>query len=830
MRRFAKSTENSLRTACERLAKICKIGEIGTMTQHARFLLLMLCKRLLLPALFLACISAGSALAQDKSAAAISAPEAAAATKRLDKLEQHVNNQELLNIRRLESVESRMETMDNNVNRVLLIFGLLLVLVLAMLVNYQRLAGRMAEERIHKASEKAETLMRDIQRELTRPETEFLRIGYFLRRLMREFLEQQVLSADIAKVRVYGQDPNLPVSLHCIAHSLVAGYEERWKDAIEQLEQLRQMDRHDPFVLLHLSNAHAHFSRRHSVKKEQQYHSKMSSQYYAQYVMMAASAPGTPQTRGDPAKWRLDTTRPTAQRDAAPPSPVQVITAPAPAVDAIQKPASVSAPKAQRPDHLPSHQIVVAEKPKPMAKAPPLRSATPSSVLHAEAAPPPPAQVIAAPAVDAIQKPAAVSAPKVQRPDHSPSHQIVVAAKPKPMAKAPPLRSVTPSSVLHAEAKPSSDIAVSPPKSSTATDVISKSKPVAPAASASPKTQAAVRPTPRLAAQPQPVKSLAPVKPIISSQSESPASVNDAAVDGNDKLIRHQIGGVAEAPPINRAPSHQIVAAEESKPVAPAASASPKTQAAVQPIPRLAAQPQPVKSPSPIISSPAESPVPVNAKPVNGTVVNGSGKSFLHKIGKAVSRNADVAIRTPIGILKGLRANRIAEPLPVFTLPDLSTIPESAPVAELKMWQHIRKGDNHMIAAGGETSLRRRNKRIDAALQSYTEAQTHKTNLTLYLNWGMALQGKAMHVPSPKRDLYFNAAVDKFMAGNVIAPHRFDLAIASLYAALGAADECHQWLQQLSENGQLDKSLLHTAPEFDNMRNQSWFADFLQDG
>ena len=189
-----------------------------------------------------------------------------------------MNNQELLALRRMEGVEWKITAMDNNLNRVLLIFGLLMALALFLMINYHRAQTRLLSERVNRAARESEELMRDIQRDLLRPEMEFLRIGHFLRDLMRRFFESPPEAGEVMQARSFARDPNLPVALHCIAQTLVAEYEKRWPDAVASLERLRHLEPKDPLALLHLSAAHRRLSARHHERRDKQRHLKLSNQ------------------------------------------------------------------------------------------------------------------------------------------------------------------------------------------------------------------------------------------------------------------------------------------------------------------------------------------------------------------------------------------------------------------------------------------------------------------------------------------------------------------------------------------------------------------------
>lgn len=181
------------------------------------------------------------------------------------------------------------------------------------------------------------------------------------------------------------------------------------------------------------------------------------------------------------------------------------------------------------------------------------------------------------------------------------------------------------------------------------------------------------------------------------------------------------------------------------------------------------------------------------------------------------------------GAAKKISGGESSANLPVLPTPMISEVPENAASeTETEMWSEIRRGDLCMEQAAGVFNLRRRHRLIDRALTHYTQAQGNKTNQTLYLNWGLALLGKALHMPPKKRDPFFNAAIDKFLAGNVIAPHRFDFSLASLYAIIGNAVECRRWLQKSRESQTLDMESLRNAPDFDGVRGLPWFSEFMR--
>ncbi|MGU9951435.1 MAG: hypothetical protein ACNYPH_03865 [Gammaproteobacteria bacterium WSBS_2016_MAG_OTU1] len=599
--------------------------------------------------------------------------------RRLDLLEQHVNNQELLSLRRVEGVEGLITSLDHNINRILLIFGLAMFLALALMVNYHRAQTRLSSERVNRAVREAESLMRDIHGDLLRPEMEFLRIGHFLRQIMRNFFEQTPDSAAIAQMRVYARDPNLPMSLHCISQALLAEYEKRWSDAAKILEQLRQLEPKEPFVLLHLSGVHRQISERFVDIPEKQKHTKLANQYYAQYAMVV----------------RLE--------------------------DA----------------HLPTTPAPPPYKPSTRATA-----ATPPPVSeHAPTPPPADAPVITPP-------------PTTTAPITAPAHQQTA----KPRATSDP------------GANPDLLIQV-------------KNRKVAP-----------------------------PAKPATANAPSAVAS--NATQNGSTPSQTSTIVPPAKPTPAN----------------APSAVASNATQNGS------------ASSQTSVIVPPAQQTAQVSTPPTNG-VKKPNGKTFLPSSkfvssaqAKQMADKAGTVFKSSYAnLVKNLNgATNILNPspdkMPFLPVPGLSVVPKTAETpAELSMWEQIRKGDLCMAQAESIMSIRRRNNIIDKALTYYAKAQVHKTNETLYLNWGLAFLGKALHLPEKKRDPFFNAAIDKFMAGNVISPHQFDFVLASLYGIIGHANDCRKWLAKSQESGKINQESLRSAPDFDNVRNLPWFTEFMQD-
>ena len=200
--------------------------------------------------------------------------------------------------------------------------------------------------------------------------------------------------------------------------------------------------------------------------------------------------------------------------------------------------------------------------------------------------------------------------------------------------------------------------------------------------------------------------------------------------------------------------------------------------------------------------------------------------AIMEKSAAAWKRAKPAAMKVKDGLGKISHAiapqDEILPPLPV---PEVTDIPPEAIGPEALMWRAIRAGDAAMADALPARTFRERHRKIDQAIGLYAEAQSHKTNDVLYFNWGLALLGKALNTPDKKRAVFMNAAVDKFMAGNVVRPGAFDFHLASLYALMGDGENCRKWLRACAERNNLDSASLD-APDFDAMRGQDWFREF----
>ena len=67
------------------------------------------------------------------------------------------------------------------------------------------------------------------------------------------------------------------------------------------------------------------------------------------------------------------------------------------------------------------------------------------------------------------------------------------------------------------------------------------------------------------------------------------------------------------------------------------------------------------------------------------------------------------------------------------------------------------------------------------------------------------------------------------MAGNVVKKNYFDFSLAMLYAIMDNPEECKKWLDKAANSDTLDVDTLRHAPDFDGVRNEPWFAEFLRE-
>ena len=627
----------------------------------------------------------------------------------LVEVEQRLFDDGALTRRRIEHVETRLDASERRVNALLGILALVLLLGFFFIAGNLRARQQLLSERVSRVSRDAETLMRDIQHELRRPELEHLRISQMLRRLVRQLRspDPSLSGAQfIPEMRAACNDPYLPASLYFMARVLSAEHDGNWNIAAQMLEQLREMDVKDPDVLLHLSHVHKNIAVNTADREVRNRHQRLSYQYYAQFA-------------------------------------------------AAMKSEAARTDDLQQPDKIP---------PPPRAK----RQTTPP--------PPPPAPHDAVQAVQpaAVQPAQPQSAPAVVRRE-PPASVIVKPQTPPPRREtppAPPVVFIKPQTPPPARQENSSAQATQPQATQPQT--------------AQPQT-----------AQPQAAQPQAAQPQAAQPQAAQPQAAQPQAAQ-------------------RQATQPQATQTQAAQPATPPPPARPAAQ------PQAAQQQQQQPTPA----------QPATDKPeADGAARRGGFKDRMIKFGRNNIRVSAVGsgLKNSFGGLRNFIKEENNDPLPFLPVPAMSETPPSAAgnAGEMRMWMSIARGDRSMRLAASAKSLRERNRLIDAAINGYTQAQASNTNRTLYHNWGLALLAKALHVPDKKRAPFFNAAVDKFMAGNVVSPHYFDFHLASLYAIIGNKQECLKWLEVARASGNLEVESLMQAPDFDTVRNEPWFDQFL---
>ena len=667
--------------------------------------------------------------------------------KEIEELEQRFVRQEILALQRVEDVETRIEILDRHFNRVFLILGLSAALALMLFAAHQRSRNRLNTERLNRAVREADMLRDDIRRELHRPETEFLRIGHFLRRMMRESLDAKPAERHFSEIRAIIRDPNVPVSLHYMAQILLFEHDSRWRDAEHVLEQLRQMDPEDPFVLLHLFHVHTRISEGSGDSYDRKRHRQTANQYYAQFAVIA-------QTKDIPAS--------PATAKKSPPAPKT----PPPAIAAAESESENDSKTAENDSEFDSESA--AENITKNAAESESKSAAES---------------------ESDSKSAAESKSKTsENVSESDSENIVKNAAESESKSAAESESKTAENDSESDSESASENIVK-------NAVESESKSAAESAS---KTAENV------------------------SESESKTSEKDSE---NDSESESESSAEVQTN-ISKPPQSEIVHTK------PAQSPPVKTEFAPPQIvpPKPPQPPQPAET-KPVPKMPPSLPSAANGKkrPAENLLMKKIGKLSWRGIGGAIKNKTVNLIGEATNVAGKINNGANGDIPPFLPVPAISELPEKKGTAESEMWKCIRAGDLAMAQAAAVANMRHRNRLIDRALISYAQAQGHKTNETLYLNWGLSLLGKALHLPLKKREPFFNAAIDKFLAGNVISPHRFDFSLATLYAIIGRETECKQWLATARESGTLNLESLHHAPDFDGVRNQPWFAEFMRD-
>ncbi len=692
--------------------------------------------------------------------------------KEIEELEQRFVRQEILALQRVEDVETRIEILDRHFNRVFLILGLSAALALMLFAAHQRSRNRLNTERLNRAVREADMLRDDIRRELHRPETEFLRIGHFLRRMMRESLDAKPAERHFSEIRAIIRDPNVPVSLHYMAQILLFEHDSRWRDAEHVLEQLRQMDPEDPFVLLHLFHVHTRISEGSGDSYDRKRHRQTANQYYAQFAVIA-------QTKDIPAS--------PATAKKSPPAPKT----PPPAIAAAESESENASKTAENDSEFDSESAAenitknAAESKSKSAAESESKSAAESESESASKI----AENVSESDSESVAKSAAESKSKTsENVSESDSENIVKNAAESESKSA-------------AESKSKTSENVSESDSESASENIVKN-----AVESESKTSENV--------------SESDSENIAENVSESESKTSEKDSE-NDSESESESG--AEVQTNISKPQSEIVHTK------PAQSPPVKTEFAppqiVPPKPPKTAETKPAPKMPPSLPSAANG----KKRPAENLLMKKIGKLSWRGIGGAIKNKTVNLIGEATNVAGKINNGANGDIPPFLPVPAISELPEKKGTAESEMWKCIRAGDLAMAQAAAVANMRHRNRLIDRALISYAQAQGHKTNETLYLNWGLSLLGKALHLPLKKREPFFNAAIDKFLAGNVISPHRFDFSLATLYAIIGRETECKQWLATARESGTLNLESLHHAPDFDGVRNQPWFAEFMRD-
>ena len=575
----------------------------------------------------------------------------------------------------------------------------------------------------------------------------------------------------------------------------------------------------------------------------------------------ASAAPATPAAAEIPAPI-LDSPRPPETRppaaatnggapppaQSAPPSanqprplvpPPQWKTAPPP-VEKTPPPAPSASIAAK-----PQPQI---ESPSPVAKVPPPAPAVVKAQPQVESpppAPPPPLQSVApsakkpdliAPPVAKTPPPASLAA-KLQLQNKPPAPPPApIAAKPQPQNTPPPQAASDKSWRLSKMFRrtPKEESKIVAPVASVAS--------VAPVASQAP--QAKVSPVVAQNAAPQPRPQEPPLRPPLPPNPDSPPSrpkppppKPSIAAPPHPSLphiptAMPPVGAPPPKPPVAAAsasketpapPPPKIETPPKSALLGKLASVAAQAKSRPAPPPKAAVAPAPPESPKPApkaASKPAPQPPTKPTQPVAAPTAAPTKKA-VESPPRQSNGKADGGIKKRF--LAGINGFGFAKK----PAPQLPSIPADVSDAERKMWIEIRAAEEWAHKSRAAKTRSRRGKLMDKALARYEAAQNHKTSRKLYYDWGVAYVGRALIEPEEKRSYFLAAAADKFIAGNVNAPHAFDFHLASIYALMKDDKKCEHWLSQAAEHGGLDAAALSADPEFETMRGKDWFRRFL---
>ena len=789
---------------------------------------------------------------------------------------------------RVANAESRLADAREYLDRLLLIFLISIVLVLFLFANNLRLHHRGATQRILRISREAEIALGGLKREMANPEMENMRTAQALRTMMRRLREGSLSALPpnlAAQVEAAAAHPHLPVMVHLMAVALLSEQRADWRGARAHLARLHEMDERDADVLLHLSHVHRRLAEKFGDENDM----KMSYRYYTRFAMNEGRSDPQFELPPPPAATVAATETETAIAIEAKKEAATAAATPAPATPATPATAEIPAPISDSPRPPEARAPAAASnggtpppaqsepppvnQPRPLVPPPQWKTAPPP----VEKAPPPasPSAPIAAkpqpqiepPPVAKAPPPAPIAAPP--QPQNKPLAPPLAPSAKKPDLIAPPVAKTPPPASLAAKLQLQNKPPAPPPLAAkpqpqntpppqTASDKgwrLSKmfrrtpkeeSKivaPVAPAASQAP--QIKVSPVVAQNAAPQPRPQEPPLRPPLPPNPDSPPSrpkppppKPSIAAPPHPSLPHIPTA----MPPVGAPPLKPPVAAasagkETPAPPPPKIETPPKSallgklasvaaQAKSRPAPpsKVAVAPAPPESPKPsapkLATKAAPQPPTKPTKPVAAPTAAPTKKA-VESPPRQSNGKADGGIKKRF--LAGINGFGFAKK----PAPQLPSIPADVSDAERKMWIEIRAAEEWAHKSRAAKTRSRRGKLMDKALARYEAAQNHKTSRKLYYDWGVAYVGRALIEPEEKRSYFLAAAADKFIAGNVNAPHAFDFHLASIYALMKDDKKCEHWLSQAAEHGGLDAAALSADPEFETMRGKDWFRRFL---
>ena len=788
---------------------------------------------------------------------------------------------------RVANAESRLADAREYLDRLLLIFLISIVLVLFLFANNLRLHHRGATQRILRISREAEIALGGLKREMANPEMENMRTAQALRTMMRRLREGSLSALPpnlAAQVEAAAAHPHLPVMVHLMAVALLSEQRADWRGARAHLARLHEMDERDADVLLHLSHVHRRLAEKFGDENDM----KMSYRYYTRFAMNEGRSdpqfelpppPAATVAATEPEPTIAIEAKKEAATAAATPAPD------APATPAVSVAAEIPAPISDSPRPPETRPPAAASN----GGAPPPAQSAPPSANQPRPLVPPPQWKTAPPAVEKAPPPAPPSAPIAAKPQpQSEPPPVAKAPPPAPIAAPPQPQNKPPAPPLAPSAKKpdliAPPVAKTPPPASLAAKLQLQNKPPAPPPLAA-KPQPQNTPPPQAASDKswrlskmfrrtpkEESKIVAPVAPVAPVASQAPQAKVSPVVAQNaapqprpqEPPLRPPLPPNPDSPPSRpkppppkpsiAAPPHPSlphiptamppVGAPPPKPPVAAASAGKETLAPPPPkietppksallgkLASVAAQaksrpaPPPKAAVAPAPESPKPTPKAAPQPPTKPTQPVAAPTAAPTKAVESPPRQSNG--KADGGIKKRFLAGINGFGFAKKPAPQLPSIPADVSDAERKMWIEIRAAEEWAHKSRAAKTRSRRGKLMDKALARYEAAQNHKTSRKLYYDWGVAYVGRALIEPEEKRSYFLAAAADKFIAGNVNAPHAFDFHLASIYALMKDDKKCEHWLSQAAEHGGLDAAALSADPEFETMRGKDWFRRFL---